>query len=69
MNKKFYPYIRPERFPHRLCSGCGHGIIQGALIRAISELELSMNELVLVAGIGCAANVVNMYIKADTVHV
>ncbi|MFX0197372.1 MAG: thiamine pyrophosphate-dependent enzyme, partial [Candidatus Hodarchaeota archaeon] len=25
--------------------------------------------LVLVAGIGCAANVVNMYIKADTVHV
>jgi 2-oxoglutarate ferredoxin oxidoreductase subunit beta len=69
MNKKLHPYIRPERYPHRLCAGCGHGIIQGALIRAFDELELPMKELVLVAGIGCAANVVNMYIKADTVHV
>jgi 2-oxoglutarate ferredoxin oxidoreductase subunit beta len=69
MNKKFYPLIRPERYPHRLCPGCGHGIIQGAVIRALSELELPMQELVLVAGIGCAANVVNMYIKADTLHV
>jgi len=46
MNKKFYPFIRPERYPHRLCPGCGHGIIQGAVIRALSELELNMKELV-----------------------
>lgn len=68
MNRKFYPYIRQERYPHRLCPGCGHGIIQGAIIRAISELQLPLKELVLVADIGCVANIVNMYIKADVVH-
>ncbi len=69
MNKKFFPYMRPERYPHRLCPGCGHGIIQGAVIRALSELELPLKDLVLVAGIGCAGNITNMYIKADTFHV
>jgi len=69
MNKKFFPYIRPERYPHRLCPGCGHGIIQGAVIRALSELELPLKDIVLVAGIGCAGNITNMYIKADTFHV
>lgn len=69
MNKKYYPYMRPEKYPHRLCPGCGHGIIQGAVIRSLSELDVPQKELVLLAGIGCAANVVNMYIKADTMHV
>ena len=69
MNKKFFPYMRPERYPHRLCPGCGHGIIQGAVIRAMSELELPSKDIILVAGIGCAGNITNMYIKADTFHV
>ncbi len=69
MNQKYFPYMRPERYPHRLCPGCGHGIIQGAVIRAMSELDLSMKDVVLVAGIGCAGNITNMYIKADTFHV
>ena len=69
MNKKYFPYMRPERYPHRLCPGCGHGIVQGAVIRALSEMEIPLKELVLVAGIGCAGNITNMYIKADTIHV
>jgi 2-oxoglutarate ferredoxin oxidoreductase subunit beta len=69
MNKKYLPYMRPERYPHRLCPGCGHGIIQGAVIRALGDLEIPMKEVVLVAGIGCAGNITNMYIKADTFHV
>ena len=69
MNEKYFPYMRPERYPHRLCPGCGHGIIQGAVIRAMSELDLPMKDVVLVAGIGCAGNITNMYIKADTFHV
>jgi len=69
MKKEYYPYMRPERYPHRLCPGCGHGIIQNAVIRSLSELKLNLKDLVLVAGIGCAANITNMYIKADTLHV
>lgn len=61
--------MRPERYPHRLCPGCGHGIVQGAVIRALSDLEVPLKEIVLVAGIGCAGNITNMYIKADTIHV
>ncbi len=69
MNEKYHPYMRPERYPHRLCPGCGHGIIQGSLIRAMSELSLDLRSTVLVAGIGCAGGITNMFIKADTVHV
>jgi len=69
MNPKYYPLMRPERYPHRLCPGCGHGIIQGAVIRALFTLQVPMRDLVLVSGIGCAGNITNMYIKADTFHV
>lgn len=69
MNEKFFPYMRSEKYPHRLCPGCGHGIIQNAVIRSLAELEVPLKEIVLVAGIGCAGNITNMYIKADTFHV
>jgi 2-oxoglutarate ferredoxin oxidoreductase subunit beta len=69
MNERYFPYMRPERYPHRLCPGCGHGIIQNAFIRSLAEMQVPLREIVLVAGIGCAGNITNMYIKADTFHV
>ncbi len=35
-------YLRPKKkFPSVWCPGCGNGIVQGALIRAIDKLGLS----------------------------
>ena len=50
------------------CPGCGHGILLGALLRAIDELGLDQKQLLFVSGIGCAAWIPSPNIKADTLH-
>lgn len=45
--------IRPEAFPTPFCPGCGHGILMGAILRAIDELGWDMREMLFVSGIGC----------------
>jgi len=35
------------------CSGCGTGVVLGALLRAFEELDYKNNETVVVTGIGC----------------
>ncbi len=53
--KEFDPrdYLRLSQFPHFLCPGCGHGIALRALVWAILELEISMDDMAFVSGIGC----------------
>ena len=36
------------------CSGCGNGIILGALVRAINKAGLKPDQMTLLSGIGCA---------------
>lgn len=60
-------YLRLEMFPHMLCPGCGHGIVLGALLRAIDSLKLSQNEVVVVSGIGCSSRL-SGYVDFDTLH-
>ncbi len=50
------------------CPGCGHGILLGALVRALDELEVDRRKLVFVSGIGCAAWIPSPNILADTLH-
>lgn len=50
------------------CPGCGHGILLGALVRALEELALDRRKLLFVSGIGCAAWIPSPNIKADTLH-
>ncbi|MBI2919631.1 MAG: 2-oxoacid:acceptor oxidoreductase family protein [Planctomycetes bacterium] len=59
--------IRSQHFPTILCPGCGHGIVLGALLRAISKTGLSKNEIVLTSGIGCASRVPG-YVDFHTIH-
>ncbi|MEW6031589.1 MAG: 2-oxoacid:ferredoxin oxidoreductase subunit beta [Bacillota bacterium] len=59
--------VRVDRFPHLWCAGCGHGIVLGALVRAIVDRRLDPASLVVVAGIGCAARAAG-YLKLDGVH-
>jgi len=68
MSRKLLKYIRPEVFPTPFCPGCGHGILLGALLRAIDELELDMDRMVFVSGIGCAAWIISPHFAADTLH-
>lgn len=47
-------YLAWERLPHLWCSGCGHGIILKSLCLALSELNLSPDQVLLATGIGCS---------------
>ena len=61
--------IRPETFPTPFCSGCGHGILMGAILRAVDELEWDIDKTVFVSGIGCAGWIPSPHFAADTLHV
>jgi 2-oxoglutarate ferredoxin oxidoreductase subunit beta len=60
-------YIRERFFPHLWCPGCGHGIVLNSLIRAIEELSINKNDIVMVSGIGCSARITG-YVDFHTMH-
>lgn len=60
-------HLRLEKFPHIWCAGCGHGIVLQAFLRAVLDLGLDKNKLVVVSGIGCSSRAVG-YIDFDTLH-
>lgn len=60
-------YLRQRFFPHMWCPGCGHGTILNALIRAVEELGLSKNEIVMTSGIGCSARI-SGYVDFHSLH-
>jgi 2-oxoglutarate ferredoxin oxidoreductase subunit beta len=63
----FKDYIRARFFPHMWCPGCGHGIVLGSLLRAIHELGLSKNEIVMTSGIGCSSRI-SGYVDFHSLH-
>lgn len=60
-------YLRERFFPHMWCPGCGHGTILNSLIRAIEELGLEKNEIVMASGIGCSARI-SGYVDFHSLH-
>ncbi len=60
-------YIRKRFFPHLWCQGCGHGIILNCLLRAVEELKISKNDIVMVSGIGCSARI-SGYVDFHSLH-
>jgi len=61
-------YVRSEVFPTPFCPGCGHGILLGAILRAIDELGLDFERMLFVSGIGCAGWIPSPHFAADTLH-
>lgn len=61
-------YLRPDVKSTPFCPGCGHGIIMNAILRAIDDLHLNMNDMLFVSGIGCAAWIPSPHFNADTLH-
>jgi 2-oxoglutarate ferredoxin oxidoreductase subunit beta len=60
-------YIRERFFPHIWCPGCGHGVVLNGLLRAIENMELKKNDLVMVSGIGCSSRIAG-YLDFHTLH-
>jgi 2-oxoglutarate ferredoxin oxidoreductase subunit beta len=60
-------YIRERFFPHIWCPGCGHGTVLNSLLRAIEELALHKNDIVMVSGIGCSSRITG-YVDFHTLH-
>ena len=71
MSEKIHPlrkYMRPDVKKTTFCPGCGTGIITQALLRAIDELGINMDDCVFVSGIGCSAWIPSPLINADILH-
>ncbi len=60
-------YLRERFFPHMWCPGCGHGTILNSLLRAIEELGLEKNDIVMTSGIGCSARI-SGYVDFHSLH-
>lgn len=60
-------YLRQERMPHIWCEGCGNGILLNAFIEALEELQLDLDKIVVVSGIGCIGRVAG-YVNVDSFH-
>lgn len=60
-------YLRAAMMPHIWCSGCGNGIILNAFVQALDELQMDLNKLVVVSGIGCIGRVAG-YTNLDSFH-
>ena len=61
-------YIRPSAKSTANCPGCGNGILAQAILQAIDELGLSLDDFVFVSGIGCSAWIPSPSFFADVLH-
>jgi 2-oxoglutarate ferredoxin oxidoreductase subunit beta len=61
--------LRSEALPTPFCPGCGHGILLGAILRAVDESPWPLEQYLFVSGIGCAGWIPSPHIAADTLHV
>ena len=68
MARDLEEYLRPGLNSTPFCPGCGHGILMNLILRAIDELKISMDEMLFVSGIGCAAWIPSPNFNADTLH-
>lgn len=60
-------HFRVETMPHIWCPGCGHGIVLGALMRALEKSGFERDKTVIVSGIGCSSRATG-YLDYDTLH-
>ena len=65
---QLHKYMRPSAIRTANCPGCGNGILVQAILRAIDDKEISMDDFVFVSGIGCAAWIPSPLFYADILH-
>jgi len=60
-------YLRKQRLPSLWCPGCGNGTVTQGLLKAIDELGLEKDRVVVIGGIGCSSRAV-FYLDFNTMH-
>ncbi len=60
-------YLKDEVLPHMWCSGCGIGVMLGALLRSFEELGYEREDTVVVTGIGCTGKA-DDYLITNALH-
>ncbi len=68
MARDLEKYLRPEVKSTPFCAGCGHGILMNLILRSIDQLDISIQDMLFVSGIGCGAWIPSPNFKADTLH-
>lgn len=53
--------------PHIWCQGCGNGIVLNCFVHALDEMQMDMDKLVVVSGIGCIGRTAG-YTNTDSFH-
>ena len=61
-------YLREDELPHTMCPGCGGGTVLNTFARAVDDLGIDRDDLLLVSGIGCSAWIPSPNFEADTLH-
>lgn len=59
--------LRMDRIPHIWCATCGLGTTMTALAEALKQLEIDLNKVAVISGIGCTGRVAG-YMKLDSFH-
>jgi len=59
-------YIIEDGLPHIWCSGCGNGIVLNALTRALEEMQIPPEDIVIIAGSGCLSRLIS-YTNTSTI--
>lgn len=66
--KTIHQYLRHnKKFPHVWCAGCSNGIVLGSIIRAIAQLQIPKDEVMMVSGIGCSSRI-SVYADFNSLH-
>ena len=60
-------FLRKGMIPHIWCKGCGNGIILNCFVKALDELNIDLNKVVVVSGIGCIGRI-SGYTNTDSFH-
>lgn len=60
-------YLRVEMLPNVWCPGCGHGNILRGFATALDRLQLDLDKLVVLGGIGCSGRT-PFYMNANAMH-
>jgi len=66
--KVVHQYLRHnKKFPNVWCAGCSIGIVLGSVVRAIAELQIPKDDIMMVSGIGCSSRM-PVYIDFNSLH-
>lgn len=60
-------YVRQEMMPTIFCDGCGLGNVLNYTLWALDELQVDLDQVVFVSGIGCSSRL-SGYVNADGMH-